>query len=182
MGAFKITAEKGTRDSRALFTPPERVTAESLEEKVDQLADLIESDEDWERRKQGYELVAHVRVSFQYIDNDTHDAWEDRANAVNLEERERVRKLKESHSESEWPALYRVGYRTSERREAGKQHAREYLDEVKVGLEGVELGDRRSEDLTTQEVIELMIRMRWHQQAVGVIHRAQVPTVEQFLS
>lgn len=172
MQTFNITAEKGTRDSRPLFREPTRVTD----------GDLAETDEEWEKRLALYRERQDIRVSFDYLDNDRHDAWSDRAQQIQFDELKLIAKLKEEHGEELRPDVYRETFRSSQRREAEKAYAREYLAEVKVGLENVALGGRPSEKMEPAEVIELLIRMQWHSAAVAVIHRAQTPSVEQFLS
>ena len=175
MGRFKITAEKGTEGVRDLFDPPERLTAENAGE-------LAETDEEWKKRTDHYESVRAVRIRFQYLANDRVDYWEDRAQAIALEERERVISLREKNSEEKWPQLHRPSFQSSEKRTADKEYSTEYLKEAGAQIEGVDLNDRKSEDLNIDNTIDLLFRMRWHVRAVMTIQRAQVPTAEQFLS
>lgn len=184
---FSVTAELGTRGVRPLHSPPERFMGEGGDRRED------ETDAEWERRRpetdeefakrvERYNEVAAIRLEFEYISNERFDFWEDRGQAIALEERARLVELREHHSAEQWPALHRPGFRTAEKRDADKAFAEEYLAEVKAKLLGIDLNGRKSEDLEVSEVIDLLIRLRWHARAVAVVQKAQVPTVEQFLS
>ena len=161
-----------------LFDPPERDPGD------DQIPP--ETDEEFEKRKKGYELVASIEIGIVYAGRDTVLELSGLSRKIGHEEKRRLKKLKKEFAKEDYPQLYQAGYQTEEGSGETLKWQRKVLKGLMRGLRGLDvIVDEKKIDIAEIDDVDRLIGILevagWSFGAALLALRKQTPTEKELL-